>query len=122
MERNRFVILWLAFLLCGLVQASAITFQEIAGTYEGWRTETTAGDTIRYEERDEILPDGSFYTWLSDEENGIVYAMFSVLTLDEEGNITGPYAGILKIQGRHLSINYRIDAHNAVHASTHRID
>src|SRR5258705_247403 len=120
MERNKFVIL--TFLFCGLVQASAITFQEIAGTYEGWRTETTAGDTIRYGERDEILPDGSFYTWLTDEENGIVYTMFSVLTLDEDGNITGPYAGILKIQGRHLSINYRIDAHNAVHASTRRID
>jgi hypothetical protein len=96
--------------------------EEIAGTYEGWRTETTASGTIRYQERDEILPDGSFYTWLVDEENGIVYTMFSVLTLDDDGNIEGPYADLLKIRGRHLSINYRVDAENAVHASAHRID
>jgi hypothetical protein len=122
MQANRRFLLSLVFLLCGLTQVSATTLEEIAGTYEGWRTETTASGTIRYQERDEILPDGFFYTWLLDEEHGIVYTMFSVLTLDEDGNIEGPYAGILKIRGRHLSINYRVDAENAVHASAHRID
>jgi hypothetical protein len=119
MEKSKIVTLGLALFLCGLAQASPrLILEEIAGTYEGWRTETTPEGTIHYEEMDEILPDGSFYTWLVDE-NGVVYTMFSILTLDEEGNIEGPYAGILKISGRHLSINYHEDGY-AVRASTHR--
>ena len=121
MQRKKLIPLWLVLFLCGLVQASAITLEDIAGTYEGWRTETFGGATIRFQERDEILADGSFYTFLVDE-NGAVYAMFSVLTLDEDGNIEGPYADILEIHGRNLTIYNRLDAHNAVHASTHRID
>ena len=121
MKTNKLLLLWIAFLATGLVQANATTLADIAGTYEGWRTETTASGTIRYQEMDEILPDGRFYTWLLDE-NGVVYAMYAVLTLDENGNIAGPYAGILAIHGRNLSINYRVDAHNAVRASAHRTD
>jgi hypothetical protein len=93
---------------------------EIAGTYEGWRTETTSTGTIRYEEMDEILPDGSFYTWLVDP-NGIVYTMYAVLTINADGTIGGPYAGILEINGRHLSIHLRTES-GSVHASTHRTD
>lgn len=121
MKTNKLFLLWIAFLVGGVVQANATTLADIAGIYEGWRTETTASGTIRYEERDEILPDGSFYTTLVDE-NGFVYALYSVLTLDADGNIAGPYAGILEIHGRNLSINYRVDAHNAVHASAHQTD
>src|SRR5258705_2568493 len=121
MEKSKIVILWLAFLSCGLAQGAPLTVEDIAGTYEGWRTETRESGIIRYEERDEILPDGSFYTWLADE-NGAVYTMLTVLSLDEDGNVEGFYAGFMKVTGRHLSINYRDDAHNAVHASTRRID
>ena len=121
MKTNKLLPLLIAFLVNGLVQANATTLADSAGTYEGWRTETTASGTIRYQERDEILPDGSFYTWLVDE-NGAVYTMFIVLTLDADGNIAGPYAGILKINGRNLTINHRVDANNAVHASAHRTD
>jgi hypothetical protein len=121
MKTNKPLLLWIAFMVGGLVQANATTLADIAGNYAGWRTETTPGGTIRYQETDQILPDGSFYTWLADE-NGAVYTMYSVLTLDENGNIAGPYAGILKINRRNLTINYRVDAQNAVHASAHRTD
>jgi len=121
MKTNKLPLLWIALLLSGLVQANATTLADIAGTYEGWRTETTASGTIRYQETDEILPDGRFYTLLVDE-NGAVYALYAVLTIDADGNIAGPYAGILEIHGRHLSINYREDAHTAVRASAHRTD
>lgn len=120
MKSKKLLLLGIAFLLSGLVQANATTLADIAGTYEGWRTETFNGNTIRYQERDEILPDGTFYTWLADEHG--IYAMYSVLTIDADGNIAGPYAGILEIHGRNLSIQYRVDAHNAVHASAHRTD
>jgi hypothetical protein len=120
-KTNKLLLLSFAFLVGGLVQANATTLADIAGIYEGWRTETTDNGTIRYQERDEILPDGSFYTFLVDE-NGNAYALYSVLTLDADGNIAGPYAGILEIHGRNLTINYRVDAHNAVHASAHRTD
>jgi len=121
MRTNILPLLWIIFLVSGLVQANATTLADIAGTYEGWRTETTPSGTIRYQETDEILPDGQFYTWLVDEK-GVVYTMYAVLTIDEDGNIAGPYAGILEIHGRNLSINYRVDAHNAVRASAHRTD
>src|SRR6266700_2556197 len=116
MKTRKLLLSWIAFMAGGLIQVNATTLADIAGNYEGWRTETTPSGTIRYQETDQILPDGSFYTWLTDE-NGAVYTMYSVLTLDENGNIAGPYAGILKINGRNLSINYRVDAQDAVHAS-----
>src|SRR5437867_5439684 len=119
MKTKKFLLLGVTFLVSGLLQAKALTLSDIAGTYEGWRTETTVNGTIRYQETDQILPDGSFYTWLVDD-SGAVYTMFSILTLDADGNITGPYAGILEFHGRHLSINYRLDANNAVHVSAHR--
>src|SRR5687767_15121779 len=103
MQRKSCVVLVLAFLLSGLVQGLAVTLEDIAGTYVGWRTETSDAGTIRYEEIDEIHPDGSFYTWLTDAE-GVVYAMYSVLTVNEDGSIGGAYAGILDINGRHLRI------------------
>jgi hypothetical protein len=99
--------------------AFAITLAEIAGTYEGWRTETSPTGTIRYLEMDQILPDGTFNTWLFDEEHGIVIAQTSVITLDEDGNITGPWAGYLKIHGPQLQIKARVGEF-AVHAVTHR--
>jgi hypothetical protein len=120
MKRNKLSLLCIILIFCGWVQASAITLVEIAGTYEGWRTETTAAGTIRYQETDEILPDGSFYTTLVDQ-NGFVYAMYSVLTINDDGTIGGPYAGILEIHGRHLSIRARNEL-GSVHASTHRTD
>ena len=120
MKMNKLLLLCAALILVRCIQASAVTLEEIAGTYEGWRTETTAAGTIRYQEMDEILPDGSFYTWLVDE-SGIVYAMFATLTIDEDGNIGGPYAGILEIHGRHLSIHVR-NEFGSVHASTRRTD
>jgi hypothetical protein len=121
MQRKKLVLLWLLFVSIGLARASAITLEQIAGTYEGWRTETTASGAIRYQEIDEILPDGSFYTWLSDEQSGVVYTMYSVLTVDENGKIAGPYADILDIHGRQLQIKFR-DGQFSVHASTHRTD
>ncbi len=119
MQKHKFALLSIILLFSGVSQALAITFEEIAGTYEGWRTETSANGTIRYWERDEILLDGSFYTWL-ENENG-VYAMYSVLTLDEDGNIEGPYAGLLKINGPELQIKNR-DGRFSVHAVVHRTE
>jgi hypothetical protein len=120
MKRNKLLLICAVLIFSGWVQASATTLAEIAGTYEGWRTETTAAGTIRYQEMDEILPDGSFYTTLADQ-NGIVYAMYSVLTINDDSSIGGPYTGILDINGRHLSIRVRNDL-GSVHASTHRTD
>jgi hypothetical protein len=109
------------FLLSGLVQAGTVTLEEIAGTYEGWRTETSPTGTIRYSEMDEILPDGTFNTWLADEEHGIVITQTSVITLDEDGNIAGPWAGLLEIHGPQLQIKAR-SGEFGVHAVTHRTD
>jgi protein involved in polysaccharide export with SLBB domain len=120
MKRNKLLLLCTALIFCGWVQASATTLDQIAGTYEGWRTETTAAGTIRYQEMDEILTDGSFYTWLVDP-NGIVYTMYSVLTINADGTIGGPYAGILEIHGRHLSIHVRSEL-GSVQVSTRRTD
>ena|SRR5437899_5430921 len=120
MKRYEFSLLCAVLIFCGWVEASAITLDAIAGTYTGWRTETTTTGTIRYQEVDEILPDGSFYTTLVDQ-NGFVYALYSVLTVNEDGTIRGPYAGILEIHGRHLSIQVQNEL-GSVHASAHRTD
>jgi hypothetical protein len=109
----------LTLLLHGSLPAWAITLEQIAGTYEGWRTETTAEGTIRYREIDEILPDGTFNIWLVDEEHGIVIAQTSVITLDANGKITGPWAGFLKIHGSQLRIKAR-SGEFAVRAVTRR--
>jgi hypothetical protein len=119
MKRNKLLLLCAALIFCSSIRAPAITLDEIAGTYEGWRTETTAAGTIRYEETDEILPDGSFFTFLVDP-NGFVYALYSVLTINEDGTIGGPYADILEIHGRHLGIHIRTGL-GSVHVSTHRL-
>jgi hypothetical protein len=121
MQRKSSILLALIFLLSGLVQVSAVTLEDIAGTYTGWRTETSDAGTIRYEEIDEIHPDGSFYTWLTDPD-GVVYTMYSVLTVNDDGSIGGAYSGILDINGRHLRIRAHYGADYAVHASTHRTD
>src|SRR5215204_5623082 len=118
MQIKSCVLLMLVFLLSGLTQASAVTLEDIAGTYVGWRTETSDTGTIRYEEVDEIRPDGSFYTWLTDPD-GVIYTMYSVLTINEDGSIGGPYSGILDINGRHLRIRAHNDSHYSVHASAH---
>jgi len=113
----------LAFLLHGFVQARAVTLAEIAGTYEGWRTETSPDGTIRYLEMDEIMPDGTFFTILVDEENGIVIGQLSTITLDEDGNIVGVWAGLLKISGPQLQIKAKAESGNfSVHAVTHRTE
>src|SRR3954467_15286625 len=117
MKAHKLLLLFSVLIFGGSTQAWAITLQDIAGTYEGWRTETTATGTIRYQEIDEILPDGSFNNWLVDPA-GIVYTMSSVLTLNEDGTIGGPYAGILEIHGRHLSIHVRNEL-GSVHVATH---
>ena len=121
MKPKLIVVASAAVLLLGLTEAVALTFEEIAGRYEGWRTETSATGTIHYQETDEILPDGTFTTWLVDQEHGIVYTMTSVLTLDENGNIAGVYSGILDINGPQLQIKAR-DGRYSVHAVTHRTD
>jgi hypothetical protein len=115
------LFLSLVLLLLGFAQTMAVTLEEIAGTYEGWRTETTPTGTVRYLETDEILPDGTFNTWLINEDRGVVIAQTSVITVDEDGDITGPWAGILKIHGRQLQIKARIEGF-AVHAVTHRTE
>lgn len=101
--------------------SAPITLEKIAGTYEGWRTETTPAGTVRCQEWDEILPDGRFYIWLA-YPDGVFSAEYAVLTVNEDGTIGGPYGGILEIHGRHLSIHLQYDAHSSVHASTHRTD
>ncbi len=121
----RYLTLGLAVCLAAVAPFTAvsapITLEKIAGTYEGWRTETSAAGTVRCQERDEILPDGSFYTWLA-YPDGTVATMYAVLTVNADGTIGGPYSGILEIHGRHLSIHIQYDAHYSVHASTHRTD
>src|SRR5215475_7630033 len=102
MKTRLIAFLSLLFLSHGLLQARALTLQEIAGTYEGWRTEITAEGTFNYIEMDEILPDGTFTTLLVDEEHGIAIAQTSVITLDEAGNIGGIWAGLLEIHGPQL--------------------
>jgi len=121
MKTRRILFVSLACLLHGSLQARAVTLEEIAGSYEGWRTETSPSGTIRYSEMDEILPDATFNTWLVDEEHGIVIAQTSVISIDEDGNIAGPWAGILKIDGPQLQIKAR-SGEFAVHAVTHRTE
>ncbi len=121
MKTRLILFLSLVFLLHGPLQARAVTLQEIAGTYEGWRTETSATGTILYREMDEILPDGTFNTWLADEEHGIVITQTSIITIDEDGNIAGPWVGILKIHGPQLQIKAR-SGEFGVHAVTHRTE
>lgn len=111
----------LIFLLHVISPAKAVTLAEIAGNYEGWRTETSPTGITRYHEMDEILPDGTFNTWLVDEEHGIVITQTSVITIDEDGKISGPWDGILKIHGPQLQIKAR-SSEFAVHAVTHRTD
>jgi len=121
MKTGSILFLSLILLLGGFSQVQAVTLDEIAGTYEGWRTETSPEGTIRYLETDEILPDGTFYTWLLDEERGILTSQTSVITLDEDGNIVGVWAGIMKIHGPELQIKGR-SGEFAVHAVMHRTD
>ena len=108
-------------LLNSLVPAVSLTLEEIAGTFEGWRTETSSTGTIRYREVDEILPDGTFHSWLLDEETGTVISQTTVISLDADGKISGPWAGYLKINGNQLQIKARGDEF-AMHAVTHRTD
>jgi hypothetical protein len=121
MKKRRIPFLLFTFLCCGFLQARALTLAEIAGTYEGSRTETTSTGTIHYLEMDEILPDGTFNTLLIDEENGVAIAQTSVITLDEDGNIAGVWAGLLNINGPQLQIKARSGEFH-VHAVTHRVD
>jgi len=121
MKNRHILFLSCVLFLLSLVQARAVTLDEIAGTYVGWRTETTPAGTIRYVEMDEILPDGTFNTLLIDEENGIAIAQTSAITLDERGNIVGVWAGLLQINGPQLQIKAR-SGQSAVHAVTHRTD
>lgn len=120
--QTRFILLLsFIFLLGGFSPVEAVTLDEIAGIYEGWRTETSPAGTIRYLEMDEIQPDGTFNTWLLDETQGIVISQTTLITLDEGGNIVGPWAGILKIHGPQLQIKAR-SVEFAVHAVTHRAE
>ena len=95
-------------------------FREIAGTYVGWRARTTPAGTTLFKEVDQIRLDGSFHTFLIDE-NGNVQTTSDILTLDADGNITGPYEDP-EIQGRNLIINYRLDSDNAVQVMAERMD
>src|SRR4051794_2997682 len=121
MKANRFLLWCIAFMAFIAIQANAITFEEIAGTYIGWRAITTPAGTTLFKEFDQILPDGTIDTSLMDE-NGNVRQFSSILTLDKDGNITGSYAGILNIHGGNLIINYRPDADNAVQVMAKRFE
>jgi hypothetical protein len=122
MKANRFIHWFIAFLVCGAIHANATVFSEIAGDYAGWRVQTTPNGTTLFLEFDEVRLDGSLRTLLVDE-NGRAYLTFTVLTFDADGNIAGPQADVLEINGRSLSIDYRSEENNVeVKALANRMD
>jgi hypothetical protein len=102
----------LAVLLCALLlslvpMAGAITFEELAGTYVGKRTETYQNElgVLRYDEIIVITTDGLVTSYI--EFNGeFLLAGSGVLDLNEDGTFGDELSmGELELHGRHLAVN-----------------
>lgn len=106
MKINSFAVLVCALLLSFIPGASAVTFEELAGTYVGKRTETYASElgVLRYDEIVVITEEGMVTSYI--EFNGeFLLASTGRLDLNEDGTFGDELSmGQLMLNGRHLAV------------------
>jgi len=106
MKTRSFAVLVCTIVLSLIPGAGAVTFEELAGTYVGKRTETYASDlgVLRYDEIVVITTEGLVTSYI--EFNGeFLLASSGTLDLNEDGTFGDELSmGKLTLNGRHLSV------------------
>ena len=106
MKTRSFAVLVCAIVLSLIPGASAVPFEELAGTYVGKRTETYAGElgVLRYNEIVVITEEGIVTSYI--EFNGeFLLASTGRLDLNEDGTFGDELSmGKLTLNGRHLDV------------------
>ena len=86
-----------------LGSASAVTFDELAGTYVGHRTERNGSSVVRAEEIIVIEADGFVTDYVFYEEFPFLWVTSGVLDLEEDGSFYSG-EGQLSLRGRNLKV------------------
>jgi hypothetical protein len=106
MKTKSFAVLLCAVVLSLVLKVSAVTFDELAGTYIGKRTEAYVGEpgVLRYDEIVIITAEGVVTSYI-EFNGGFLLASTGRLELNEDGTFGDELSmGELTLHGRHLAV------------------
>ena len=113
---SRLIAVLLLFSL--VLPCSALTFEELAGTYVGHRTETWPDGVHRYDEIDVFTADGFVYNYLY-QDGVLIYTSSAQLRSSEDGTVWESDQFSIELHGNHLEVIANF-GEIQVHVKTHR--
>src|SRR4051812_8817015 len=102
--KTKIQLVLFAVLFTTIANLHALTFADIAGVYDGKRTERFADHIARYDQILVIMPDGYIINFV-DLGNGQTDVLSGFVEMDKDGNLIGTeLSGQFKGNGNHIEV------------------
>jgi len=111
--RTKTSFIFLIALLATVLNASALSLEELAGVYDCKRTERFSDEIRRYNETIVIRPDGYFLSYI-EVDGTVLHAAVAQLAIDEDGNMIDDEGNVVTVprskltlrgKGKHLEVD-----------------